>query len=367
MKKYILMMLVVLAAGFTSCSNDDIPMEEDVTMKTFDVTFIVDPSNVVEGYKFELNPGELQVVPDDAQLRLRILLYDSNGELVETLNHKQSNYQSVWTEKIQLEAGTYTALVLSNVINIDNPNVEEYWTLENYGKIKDARLSKNQEWLGYQKEILGINNKQFSVSASNLSVSVDLEPVGAACYMYMSNLETYPGIDGYSLLTNHNVKYAFWNSSFDLKTEKDIAPNEGEDLWDRFNTTVGGCVGLSEIDFGNVKGAYFDAFFYLLPSQKQYFTFAAESAVEVGSLMYLPEVKAGGQYFFLCELGAQYDNFAFSGYVDVTGKTIDSLLGETSVQYSNLRVQEIHNAMSTSVFMDKSNNNVVYVKDLMRK
>ena len=30
MKKYILMMLVVLAAGFASCSNDDIPMEENL-------------------------------------------------------------------------------------------------------------------------------------------------------------------------------------------------------------------------------------------------------------------------------------------------------------------------------------------------
>ena len=68
MKKYILMMLVVLAAGFASCSNDDIPMEEKVTKKVFDTTFIVDPSCVVEPYRFEAWAGQLSTVPENAQL-----------------------------------------------------------------------------------------------------------------------------------------------------------------------------------------------------------------------------------------------------------------------------------------------------------
>lgn len=364
------MMLVVLTAGLASCSNDDIPMEEKVTMKTFDVTFVIDPSNVVEGYKFEWNAGELQVVPDDAQLRLRILLYNSNGELVEMLTHKQSNYQSVWTEKAQLEAGTYTALVISDVINTNNQDVKEYWTLEEYEKIKDARLFKNQKWLGYQKEILGMNNMQFSVKGSNSSISIDVNPIGAACYMFIRNLEEYPGIiDGYDLVTNHNVKYAFWDSSFKLKTEKDIAPSNGESVWDRFNTSVGGCIGLKDHDFVEGKHYSFSAFFYLLPSQKQNFAFVADGTLEMGQQIFLSEIEAGEQYVFYCDLGLQHNNFASNLCYDVTGQTFDEWYKKWYrdwIGYIPMGTTNGNYKISESMFLQKSNN-VIYIKNLIKK
>lgn len=369
MKKYIYMMLVVLTAGFASCSNDDIPMEEDVTMKTFDVTFVIDPSDVVEGYKFEWDAGELQVVPDDAQLRLRILIYDSNGEIVDLLTHKQSNYQSTWSIKTELEAGTYTALVISDVINTNNPDVEEYWTLENYEKIKDARLSKNQKWLGYQKEILGMNSMLFSVENSNTSISINVNPIGAACYLLIRNLEAYSGIiNGYDLVTNHNVTYAFWDSSFELKIEKDIASNNGDDVWDRFNTSVGGCINLKDYEFGEGTGYNFHAFFYLLPSQKQNFAFVADEELEMGSEMFLSEIKNGEQYVFYCELGFQYDGFASNRCYDVTGRTFDEWYEEWYREWIGFipMGKTVYHEMSKPMFMQKMNNSV-YIKDLIKK
>jgi len=191
MKKYILMMLVVLAAGFTSCSNDDIPFEEKVTYKTFETTFVVNPSGVVKPYRFESYPGELTALSSDAQLRLRILIYNSDGILVDILTNKQSNYQSVWSAKKLLEAGKYTALVISDVVNTNNPDVEEYWHLEDYEKINDAKLIREFNYLGYQKEILGICSVPFSVVSSASDVSLNLKPVGAACYFQIKNLEKY--------------------------------------------------------------------------------------------------------------------------------------------------------------------------------
>ena len=371
MKKYILMMLVVLVAGFTSCSNDDIPMEEKVTKKVFDTTFIVDPSGVVEGYDFEAHPGELSIIPEGAALRIRLLIYDSDGEIVEMITRTQYNYQSPWSINTELEAGDYTVLAISDVRNINDPDVDEYWTLGDYGKINEATLTKNIMWLGYQKEILGMTHLQFIVDSSN-SISINLKPAGAACYFTIADLERYSNVVSYLLLTDHRVNYVFWDSSFNLKVNKEIAPGPGSGIIDGFNTEVGGVVGLDEIDFGNTTGNAFTAFFYLLPSQKQYFQFVAETTgyVDIGLPMYQPEIKAGEQYYFLCELGSEYNNYAQTRSYNVTGKTFEEWYDEWSWDnlkvYKNSRVMNINNEIPKSVFKQKTNN-VVYIKDLIKK
>lgn len=352
MKKYIYMMLVVLAAGFTSCSNDDIPMEEDVTMKTFETTFIVDPSGVVEPYRFEWTAGELSKIPNDAQLRIRILIYDSNGEIVEILTQKQSNYQSVWSVKKELEAGTYTALVISDVVNTNDPNVEEYWTLEDYGKINDAKLTKNPKYLGYQKEILGMCNFNFSVESSNSSISLDLEPVGAVCYYFLWNLESYP-VDIY-LYTDVKIKSLFWDTSYNMNVERELLNDE--------KTIVGGIRNLSSY-------GYVVYLAYMLPYKNQYFRFYGETDEAHGWLgndICIPNIKAGDQYFFECCFTSEADNYAYTYYDDVTGKTYDEWSSGLQKLGHSSRAMNVHHAMSKPMFMQKMNN-AVYIKDLIKK
>lgn len=369
MKKYILMMLVVLAAGVTSCSNDDIPLKEDVTMKTFETTFVVDPSGVVESYRFESYPGELTVVPSEAQLRIRILIYNSNGDLVDVLSNKQSNYQSVWSAKKYLEAGSYTALAISDVVNTNDPNVNEYWILEDYEKINEAKLIKEFDFLGYQKEILGMNSISFSVIDSSSEVSVSLKPAGAACYLAITSLEEYNNVHGYHLFTDHKVNHVFWDSSYKMKVNKEIA--SGTDLWGAFNNSVGGCIGLGD---GEEDYGAFSAMFYLLPGQNQYFTFVAETVdsnyIEIGTQMYITNIKEGEQYFFLCELDSSYDNYAQTRRYNVTGKTYDEWFEdwywENLRQYDNSRIMNVHDVAVPSLSMQKKNN-AVYIKDLINK
>jgi len=368
MKKYILMMLVVLAAGFTSCSNDDIPFEEKVTYKTFETTFVVNPSGVVKPYRFESYPGELTALSSDAQLRLRILIYNSDGILVDILTNKQSNYQSVWSAKKLLEAGKYTALVISDVVNTNNPDVEEYWHLEDYEKINDAKLIREFNYLGYQKEILGICSVPFSVVSSASDVSLNLKPVGAACYFQIKNLEKYTNVKSYALFTDHKINYGFWNSSFKMDFDRDIS--SGSTLWEGFNDQVGGVIGLDEIDFEGT-GNDFTAFFYVIPSEKQYFVFVAETTdvFEIGTQMYIPEVKEGEQYFFICELGVQYGNYARTSCYDVTGISYDEFYKwywEDLKQYNISRTMNTHDGVFSSLSMQKKDN-AVYIKNLINK
>ena len=194
MKKYIYMMLVVLTAGLASCSNDDISMEENVTKKIFETTFIVDPSGVVEPYRFESYAGELSIIPSEAQLRLRVLIYNSDGELVDMVTHKQANYQSSWSVKTQLEAGEYNALAISDVINTNDPEVQEYWILKDYEIISKAKLEKETNFFGYQKEILGICHVPFSVTSTS-DVLIDLKPAGAACYFTVLEFDAFSTSD----------------------------------------------------------------------------------------------------------------------------------------------------------------------------
>ena len=345
------MTLVVLAAGFTSCSNDDIPMEEKITKKVFDTTFIVDPSGVVEPYHFEEYPGHLSIIPEGAQLRLRILIYDSNGEIVgNILTQKQSNYQSTWSVKTELEAGTYTALVISDVINTNDPDVEEYWTLENYGKINDVKLKKNLDYYGYQKEILGMCHLQFSPESSNSSISLDLKPAGAACYWGVINDSS--SYNHFWFTTDMQINSVFWDSSFKLQYDREIS--------NYVNAFAFG--GAWFYDYGfNMH------FSYILPSRNQWFAFycdTEEFSFVGDEAMSIEEIKAGEQYFFLCYYYPELlGSNGFTEYFDVTGKTYDEWyeeLGQSS------RAMNIPNKVSVPLSMS-SINKAVYIKDLIKK
>lgn len=352
MKKYIIMMLVVLTAGFTSCSNDDIPVEQDVTYKTFETTFTIDPSGVIEPFRFESYQGHLSKVPDGAQLRLRLLIYDSNGEIVDLLTNKQSNYQSTWSVKTELQAGSYTALVVSDVINTNNPDVQEYWTLKDYNKINDVKLMKNLDWLGYQKEILGVGHLQFGVQGSNSTVSLDLRPAGAACYFYSENEGDYP-ITFWNM-TNMEFKSVFWDSSYNLKVEKEIS--------DSYKYALGG-IELS-------VGTYAMSFVYLLPSQNQYFAYYCETEDDffrAGDEMCISDIKAGEQYFFMCFYLSGYNGYqVVNGYDNVTGSTFDEWLSGDS-RGRSVEIAKVYNnhEMYESVFMKKMRN-AVLIKDLIK-
>lgn len=350
MKKYILMMLVVLAAGFASCSNDDIPMEEKVTKKVFDTTFIVDPSGVVEPYRFEAWAGQLSTVPENAQLRLRILIYNSDGEIVELLTHKQSNYQSVWSVTTSLEAGTYNALVISDVINTNDPDVVEYWTLKDYGKINDAKLIKTPDFLGYQKEILGMGNIQFSAEVSNSSNSIDLKPVGAACYWAVENYESCPNAFWFS--SNMDVNSLFWDSTYKIQVSKEV--------FNDYKYAYGG-VTLQANDY-NMSVSF------MLPSQNQWFAFwySTDDFFMIGEELHIANMKAGEQYFFLCSYHPTFENYAFSECYNVTGKTFDEWYWDSMKLYESSRAMSVINKKPAQMSIPKMNN-TAFIKDLIKK
>ena len=186
MKKYIYMMLVVLTAGFASCSNDDIPMEEDVTMKTFETTFKINPKTVIEPFTWEFNSGELQTFDEKYQLRVRLLLYNQVGDYIGEDIQKFPNYMVTMESSMQLQAGSYKAIVITDLelkkpYPLGGDYVEEYWKLSDY---KEGNLSKlkitSAGYTGGKNKILGISHQNFTIAPNGINeVKIDVEPAGA--------------------------------------------------------------------------------------------------------------------------------------------------------------------------------------------
>lgn len=180
------MMLVVLTAGFASCSNDDIPMEEDVTYKTFETTFKINPKTVIEPFTWEFQSGELQIFDDKYQLRVRLLLYNQVGEYIDEDVQKFPNYKTMMESSKQLQAGSYKAVVITDLelktSYSENDYVKEFWELSS--DYKNGSLSKlkitDAGYTGAKNKILGISHLKFNVEPnSSNEIKINVEPAGA--------------------------------------------------------------------------------------------------------------------------------------------------------------------------------------------
>ena len=218
MKKYILMMLVVLAAGFTSCSNDDIPLEEDVIMKVFNATFKINPKTVIEPFTGEFKPGELQIFDENYQLRVRLLLYNQVGDYVGEDVQKFPNYMVTMESSKQLQAGSYKAVVITDLelksSSSEKGYPKEYWNLNNY---KGSSLSKlkitSTGYTGGKNKILGVSCQNFTIDPNgNNEVKIDVKPAGAIIAWQYDYPHFYNDVKQLHLGTNKLVNEYIFNA-----------------------------------------------------------------------------------------------------------------------------------------------------------
>ena len=184
------MMLVVLTAGFASCSNDDIPMEEDVTMKTFDANFKINPKTVIEPFTYEAKDGELQVFDEKYQLRVRLLLYNQVGDYIDEEVQKFPSYMVTMQSSKQLQAGSYKAIVITDLelksSYSEETYVKEYWKLSDYkeSNLSNLKIMDGGKVAGKNK-ILGIAYQNFTIEPNGINeVKIDVKPAGGIMLLY---------------------------------------------------------------------------------------------------------------------------------------------------------------------------------------
>ena len=110
MKKYILMLFAVVAA-FTSCTNDDIAIN-------YATNFKINPATVIKPFTFENEKGELEGIPSSYNLRIRLLIYTAEGQLVKEEKELFTSYASTMGVSTHLPVGDYIAISCGNIVAV---------------------------------------------------------------------------------------------------------------------------------------------------------------------------------------------------------------------------------------------------------
>lgn len=196
MKKYISYVAVALVALFTSCSNDDITIETAYT-------FNVNASTVISSF-VQASPGELETFGEsNEKLRIRILIYNDNGELVTQDQGYFTNYNTQLKTVKNLASGTYTVIGISDVVILNGNSIKtEFWHLSGESKLSEMKI-EDGGMLGYEARILGIAKNTLNIKANESgSLSVDLKPAGALIYGVVWNAGYFSDVESYWLYAN---------------------------------------------------------------------------------------------------------------------------------------------------------------------
>src|SRR5574344_1102258 len=136
MKKILfrLMAIVALFANY-SCSNDDVDVTRDLTIK-------VNMGNVLAGFDAETQ-NDLSSLKTGRSVRATILLYDANGVLVKGLYRTESSYKTSSFVLAGIPDGTYTLISATDVVESGQST---FWQFKNNKKLTTASISRSKSF-----------------------------------------------------------------------------------------------------------------------------------------------------------------------------------------------------------------------------
>ncbi len=197
--KKILFLLLIATIGFTSCTNDEIEIG-------YNTTFKVNPSTVVAPFTFDYKAGELESFNTNYKLRVRLLIYNKDGILVQEATDYFSNYASLMNTTLSLSPGEYTAIATSDIVKMSNDKITlEYWTLHNHKNLSTTEI-KDEGYIGGENRILGISKKKFNIKGLNDNIKIDIQPAGAVVYIMYRNIHYFSDVEYYTLCSTKNGK-----------------------------------------------------------------------------------------------------------------------------------------------------------------
>ena len=318
MKNYILLIVSAVAIAFTSCTSSE-EIEINDTISKYQAIFKINPATVVEPFTWQAKPGELTTIDTSMKLRIRSLIYDNNGDIVTADTSFVSNYTTYVNFTTELERGTYTVIVISDIVqpNADKNHVPEYWYLSNCDKLSQTKIS-HAGYIGYEDEILGISSHTISVSESNNEYKIDIKPAGAVIYTYYKNIDAWTDMKRYQLNINQTVKEGVFDLNGNFNSSVENHNNEYD--W-RLSVVYP--------EYSSISSGYVIS--YVLPqnnlrvrfSGATYTGFNGDETGEsywFGEEQLLSAIKPGNEFVIKADF-ADYGNDFGVGYEDVTGKT----------------------------------------------
>ncbi len=216
MKKYLAILAVLFTAILSSCSNDDNIQVNQV------ITFKVNPSTVISSYK-EFDVGELSALPSNANLRIRILIYNEDGNLVDEDVTYTNDYTHIMTTSLNLAQGNYTAVACTDVVL--NNKTFEFWDLSGKETLSTTTFTDKGK-IGDRWKILGLKVAHFSVDRNTTELNIDVKPAGALILVWWKNWNRYSNVTAFRLYTNRSSDQmtlgASGNPSYSVESSYDL-------------------------------------------------------------------------------------------------------------------------------------------------
>jgi len=304
MKKYILL-VCVFVAGLTSCTNDDITI-------SYATNFKINPATVIAPFTWEWEAGDLESFDTDYQLRVRLLVYNSDGILEKEDMQYFSNYSVVMNSSLALPNGSYTAIAITDVIGKTSSAVSEYWKLGEYQKLADTHID-DAGYIGGQNKILGISKEIFTIDGKNRSdISINVQPTGALFFVWYRNIHTFNDISRYTLSCAKTAESCLFNADGSYSV---IAENHNGSYDWRISY-------LDVEDYPNNTGIY--NYFYVLPVSNLNLKFQASSSSEdmdVSPVMTI-NPKAGEEWMFVLNLKDEESEGKVTYYYGLANKDV---------------------------------------------
>lgn len=204
MKRHIIWAALSMVLLFASCKNENLEMQRKVNFK-------IDPSEVISGFTYEIDEGELESLGSDYRLQVHLLVYDEMGHLVASNVDYLSNYQGIMNTSAVLWDGKYTAVAITDVVKYNHGVTSNYWNIASSDRLSDLKVSDAGNSGGKYK-ILGITDYHFSVSEGSTDHNIQVKPAGALVLVTASNIHYYNTVVRYKLGMNKSADGCTFNS-----------------------------------------------------------------------------------------------------------------------------------------------------------
>lgn len=308
MKKYFVILTAVMAVLLSSCSNDDIPVMKSTVIR-------VDPSTVMSNFTYQLNPGDLDGVSSEQQLRIRLFIYDNKGKLVDEQTQTVRNYLTTASFETKLRSEeSFIAIAITDVTTSKEGDVPEYWGIEDASTLSSLRI----DYLGWEgnygdQEILGVKSATIN---SGEDTTIKVEAAGALICTWVRNIHAYSNIGYIQVWGNRGNGYYDFNSLGELNSNPDL------EVYPDF----------TDIDVANTNSKGIYSYKFIMPQTNYQLTLAFGD--KSGSLIHSTDetgltLKKGSEYLYMVYLDPYDDGSGnyYAGFEDVTGQTARSSRG----------------------------------------
>ncbi len=202
MKKYMIMCMALMAIMLSSCKNEDISISREVR---FEVT----PLEVINKWiPYVLNESSLAELPSDEQLRINLLVYDRNGNLIASNTRRLKDYYENMVATLELANDEYTVVAISDVVENGN---DFCWTIKGKEKLSTLMIERISTVITNEEAIVGIGSAKIMVDADHSTHHVEMNPAGALVVVKDAEMTYWNGVVSLSYLysTKGNHAYTF--------------------------------------------------------------------------------------------------------------------------------------------------------------